>query len=69
MRLHEQLGGPEPDEEAEALRATWRREYEEGADDPLRCPDCSEITSDGEWCPECLSAAASYYIPEEGGQG
>ena len=69
MRLHEQLGGPEPDGEVETLRASWRREKEEGADDPLVCPDCGELTGDGGLCGECLSERASYYIPEGGGQG
>lgn len=44
-----------------------RREREEGADAPLRCPDCDEVTGDGERCSECLSERASYYV--EGGQG
>lgn len=69
MRLHEQLGGPEPDYEVDALRAAWRQA--EGVDerDPaLRCPDCDMLTSDGSVCSECLSERASYYIPDEGGQ-
>ena len=69
MRLHEQLGGLEPDEDVKALQAAGCRQKEEGADDPLVCPDCGELTGDGECCAECLSERASYYIPEDGGQG
>ena len=68
MRLHEQLGVFEPDEEVEALHASRRAQREEGADTPLVCSDCGEITSDGERCAECLSEWASYYVPDEGGE-
>jgi len=72
MRLHEQLGGPEPDDEVEALLADQRRQREEGAD-ALYCPDCQEVaTSDGERCSECLSARAEDWVDyyrEHGGQG
>ena len=47
--------------------ARQRREHEEGADAPLHCPDCDEVTNDGERCGECLSERAGYYV--EGGQG
>ena len=67
MRLYEQLGGPEPDPEMENLLADWRRTSEEGADEPLRCPECEEITADGGLCGECLSEQAGYYAPDEGG--
>ena len=41
----------------------------------LTCPDCDKVTSDGEYCGECISERAEYYhpdpavLPEEGGQG
>ncbi len=71
MRLHEQLGGPEPDEEVEALKASWRRLAEDGHEDAqgtLCCPDCQVVTSDGQRCGECLSEAASWFCPDESGQ-
>jgi len=46
--------------------ARQRREREEGADAPLRCPDCDEVTGDGERCSECLSERASYYVGDDG---
>jgi len=67
MRLHEQLGGPAPDDEVEHVRASQRREQDDGADDPLCCPDCGMFTNDGEQCSECLSEQAAYFIPDEGG--
>jgi hypothetical protein len=97
MRLHEQLGGDEPDQEVENMLANWRRVIEEGAvelthrfscrigaapcgtdncwpkvradgaDYGLTCPDCDRVTSDGEYCGECISERAEYYIPDEGG--
>ena len=76
MRLHEQLGGPKPDDEVEALKASWRQLAQDGAEDAqgnLCCPDCQAVTSDGQRCGECFSEQASYYTPdelsEEGGQG
>ena len=37
----------------------------------LTCPDCDKLTSDGEYCGECISERAEYYHPDsdEGGQG
>jgi hypothetical protein len=64
MRLHEQLGGGEPDQEVENLLADWRRVTDEGADAPLTCPDCQTVTDDGERCGECLSYLAGFYNPE-----
>ena len=60
MRLHEQLGGEEPDREVENLLADWRRARE--AD--CLCPDCGVTTDDGERCGECLSYVAGFYIPK-----
>lgn len=39
--------------------------------DQLTCPDCEKVTSDGEYCGECLSERSEYYHPDsdEGGQG
>jgi hypothetical protein len=73
-RLHEQLGGDEPDDldqEVENLLADWRRVRADGADYGLTCPDCDRMTSDGEYCGECISERASYYHPDpdEEGQG
>jgi hypothetical protein len=102
VRLHDMLGGPEPDPEVENELARQRREREEGAPQPthahlgrpgfrwttascpvcnglvgpwparleaLHCPQCGEITSDGEMCGECLSDMADYFYPDEGGEG
>jgi hypothetical protein len=33
----------------------------------LTCPDCDRMTSDGEYCGECISERAEYYHPDEGG--
>ena len=65
MRLHEQLGGPEPDDEVEELLSSWRYVVDV---DGLSCPECGETTSDGEYCGECASERASYYHPDEGGE-
>jgi hypothetical protein len=68
MRLHEQLGGPEPDDEVRTFQAELeqRRQREEQCNYYLDCPDCGMITSDGEYCGECLSQRAEYFIPDEG---
>ena len=61
-------GGDEPDQEVENLLADWRRVSADGADYGLTCPDCDKVTSDGEYCGECLSQLAEWYYPDEGGQ-
>ena len=78
MRLHEQLGGPEPDAEMENELARQRREREEGAD-VLTCKRCREfsVPDEDELCPECVAEVweareQDYYdnlAKDEGGQG
>ena len=78
MRLHAQLGGPEPDPEVENELARQRREHEEGAD-VLTCKRCREFSvhDEDELCPECVAEVweareQDYYdnlAKEEGGQG
>jgi hypothetical protein len=41
-------------------------QHEAALEDTLRCPECGELTKDGEYCGECLSQRAEYYIPDEG---
>lgn len=53
MRLHEQLGGEEPDQEVENLLSDQRRAKEKGADLPGPCEQMVSImlaTLDCEWC-------------------
>lgn len=55
MRLHEMLGGPEPDPEVENLLAQQRRDREEGADEG-KCPRCRlfSVHDEDDLCPECI---------------
>mgnify|MGYP001598036774 CR=1 FL=1 len=77
MRLHEMLGGSEPDPEMENELARQRREREEGAG--ATCKRCRlfSVPDEDELCAECIQEVweareQDYYdarAKEEGGQG
>ena len=39
--------------------------FHAAVDVSLVCPDCGNLTDDGECCGECLSERANYYVPDE----
>ena len=55
MRLHAQLGGPEPDAEVENELARQRHEREDGVDGFV-CKRCREysVPDEDELCAECV---------------